>query len=186
MWYTIHHFASKYNESKKKDFLNFIFGLKEFLCEICKAHFQEIIIYTLPLETYVENRKLVFLWSYLAHDKVNRSKNRDSPSFLEIYKFYNSGLTFDSHIWITFHTVSSRYHPSQSKEFIRFLGGLLGLLENQFQKNFTYATNIFSVNDYLINNKQLFFWSYLIHNEVNRLNGKESPPFQKVFTFYFQ
>lgn len=33
--------------------------------------------------------------------------------------------------------------------------------------------------------KELFYWTYRLHDMVNKTNGKESPPFSVVYNYYY-
>jgi hypothetical protein len=39
---------------------------------------------------------------------------------------------------------------------------------------------------YLSNNHDLFFWSYLIHDTVNKRLGKQSPNYHAIKRYYFE
>jgi hypothetical protein len=45
------------------------------------------------------------------------------------------------------------------------------------KKHLTGNLKKYNLSDYLLNSSSMFMWSYLIHNEVNEMNNKMSPPY---------
>lgn len=81
LWRTIHSAAAAYDPTQKKDFISFAEGqLRLIPCEDCREHWQKVLD-TIPVRDYIENNHSLFLWSYLAHDMVNKSIGKSSPPY---------------------------------------------------------------------------------------------------------
>ncbi len=89
IWHTIHTLAANYNPKRPEYFFMFINSLKELIpCDLCKKHFKEILQKKYPIKNYTGSRELIFLWSYLIHDEVNKKIGKISPPYKSVQKFY--------------------------------------------------------------------------------------------------
>lgn len=90
-------------------------------------------------------------------------------------------------LWSTIHCLAAAYTPDQKEYFKSFLNNLTKLLpcdvcREHFKKNLKQL----DVNKYLDNKYQLFYWSYLLHDMVNKQLGKKSPDYNIVKDIYFK
>ena len=88
--------------------------------------------------------------------------------------------------WASIHLTCASYTPDkckQIKEWIKLEFDLLPCKE--CRSHAAEMLKKYPVEMYSANNEDLFFWSYIIHDEVNRRLGKKSPPYPEVKQYYF-
>ncbi|ADB04082.1 disulfide oxidoreductase [Cannes 8 virus] len=91
-------------------------------------------------------------------------------------------------LWRTIHSFAATYTPQQSQAFMNFISGLQSLIpcvscRANFKKN---LAELPPLRGYLDSREKAFYWTYLLHDKVNKELGKKSPPFQKVREVYFE
>jgi len=90
-------------------------------------------------------------------------------------------------LWKTIHCFAASYTPDKKNSFKKFMFELQYLIPCEECK-MHYINNLetFKMDNYMTNNHQLFLWSYLLHDIVNKQLGKHSPPYELVKIIYFK
>lgn len=90
--------------------------------------------------------------------------------------------------WKTIHNFAVAYKPSKENAlaFKSFIESLIYLLPcKACRDHLKENLKKFSLDKYLSSNTQLFLWTYLLHDMVNRQIGKKSPNFLDIRKIYF-
>ncbi len=87
--------------------------------------------------------------------------------------------TWGKEYWFVLHTISFTYpkHPNDTckRKYYDLIQNLPLFLPNEnIAKEFTRILNIYPVKPYLDSRASFVKWMHFIHNEVNRVTGKES------------
>lgn len=194
-WCTIHTAAAGYNMTNRISVKQFIYSLPYLLpCKYCREHLHGNL-QTIPLtEESLQDNNSLFMWSYFLHDLVNKQlKKRPSPAYPIVQRHYFSQLN-NNHFWgpcfwRTIHAFAAAYRPepvvkSAFKQFIYSLTGVIPC--NQCRTHFVRnLSQIPLTEEYLKDAHNLFLWSYLLHDLVNKQLGRHSPPFETVKAKYF-
>jgi hypothetical protein len=97
--------------------------------------------------------------------------------------------------WITIHCACAAYLPERKREYLTFFSVLPFLLPcEECAAHLVENLKKISPEQYMSSNHDLFFWSYIIHDQVNRDHNihkpdepaKSSPPFEDVKNIYFR
>ena len=76
-----------YSEKRAaKEFFNSLAHLLP--CPVCRSHFREILQVS-PVETWLDNRKSLVEWVWMAHNQVNEKLGKPVVSMADFYKRYN-------------------------------------------------------------------------------------------------
>ena len=99
-------------------------------------------------------------------------------------------------VWITIHSFAAVYKQENASSFKAFMNSLPNLLPCEAcRQHLSQHLKRFPMDKYLSNNHDLFYWTYLIHNEVNKEHNKHaaqgvalktSPPYDDVKNKYFK
>jgi hypothetical protein len=87
--------------------------------------------------------------------------------------------------WKTLHFFAASYKPCQREKFKRFVeyfGKFLCC--DKCKHNYERHLKEIPIDPYLSNSSDLLFWTYLLHDEVNKETGKVSPPYKEVRHYY--
>ncbi len=194
-WCTIHTASAAYKPENRLSFKQFIYSLPYLLpCQYCRQHLYQNLR-TIPLnDQSLENNGALFIWSYFLHDLVNKQLHKKpSPPYpvAERYYFERIGKSkeWGPCYWRTIHAFSAAYRPlSEVKTaFKQFIYSLAGILPSQESRE-RYTRNLNQIpltEEYLKDAHNLFLWSYLLHDLVNKQLGKVSPPFEEIKAQYF-
>lgn len=195
-WCTIHTAAASYKRENILSFKQFIYSLPYLLpCKYCREHLQGNLR-TLPLsENSLSNNKLLFMWTFFLHDLVNKQlhKPENTPQYSLVESFYfkkiGNNKFWGPCFWRTIHAFAAAYRPEPQvktafKQFIYSLHGIIPchVCQEHYSKN---LQQLPLTEDYLRDSHNLFLWSYLLHDLVNRQLGKVSPPFEVIKNQYF-
>jgi len=92
-------------------------------------------------------------------------------------------------LWCTIHTTAAAYIPTADnkrafKAFINSLTNIMpcGECRQHLSEN---LQNLPPIERYMGSNRELFLWTYLLHDTVNRQLNKTSPTFASVQERYF-
>lgn len=106
----------------------------------------------------------------------------------------NKGKKFwGEHWWAVLHSGTVSYNPKQPESYPYLIDAYKGLLPcPHCRDHFKQVLAQYPVEDYLGNSHQLLFWSYLVHDLVNKEQNmnkpanpqKISPPFKDVLSIY--
>jgi len=95
-------------------------------------------------------------------------------------------------VWATIHILAATLKPENSADYVQFLWLLTKLLPCDVCKiNLAAKLQKIPPEKYMTNNRDAFFYSYLIHDLANRHISehtgqvKVSPPFDDVKAYYF-
>lgn len=89
--------------------------------------------------------------------------------------------------WHTIHAFAAAYTPSQREHFKAFIYSMQYTLPCDYcRQHLTQNLRQVKIDEYLDNNHNLFLWSYILHDLVNKQLGKTSPPYDVVKTYYFK
>lgn len=195
-WCTIHTAAAGYNPENMLSFKQFIFSLPYLLpCQYCREHLQHNLR-TLPLtDDSLSNNKLLLMWTFFLHDLVNKQLKRfeNTPSYSAVETFYFKKIGDNKFwgpcFWRTIHSFAASYRPTPhvKKAFKQFIYSLHGIIPCRMCREH-YSKNLQQLpltDEYLKNSHNLFLWSYLLHDLVNKQLNKVSPSFESVKIQYF-
>ena len=93
---------------------------------------------------------------------------------------------FGPHKWVSIHSTCAAYTPDNCSKFRDWIRLEFELLPCKTCR--VHALKMLETtppDPYLSNNHDLFFWSYLIHDAVNKRLNKISPPYQEIKRYYF-
>lgn len=98
----------------------------------------------------------------------------------------NTLSVYGPKLWHTIHTFAANFNPATDKNsFVMFVISVSELIPCQKCKvHFKLNLKKFPINQYLDSREKIFLWSYLMHNEVNELQGKKSPPFKECKRYF--
>ena len=158
-------------------------------CEECKRHLNQNLK-SMPLsDVSLSNRDNLFLWSYRLHDLVNKQLHKKSPYYLPLANYYSTceSSFWGPCFWRMIHSCAAGYRPEYKNIFKQFIYSLPGVLPcKQAQARFIQCLNKIPLSDeYLKDAQNLFLWTFLIHDLVNRQLGKMSPSYESVKGHYF-
>lgn len=197
-WYSIHILTNFYTPSKRVYWVNFMESLSHLLpCMECRLHLQSNLK-QYKMTNYLNRKIDLFMWTYVLHDMVNKqiSSNPYSSSQKTIkvsiqyesakskYKLrdindvrdiINFGVNWGNHIWRMIHSIAMTYTPDNRSHFEVFLKSLTNLLPETggWRHNFSATLNKYPPTKHLTDNKSLFFWTYFIHNVINKDYAKK-------------
>ena len=194
-WGIIHIVCYTYKEGTEKELLEYFWILTYLLpCDYCKKHLIEKLKNQQPVKYVKQGREGVFLFSYIIHDLANQhitkyTKNsKYSPSFEDVKKQYKeimeSGLWM-SYVWASIHILAATLRQEHSDEYKKMLYLLCVLLPQTAGNTLKDILTKYPIDPYLRNNNDAFFYTYMMHDIVNKKLGKTSPPYKDVKNYYF-
>jgi hypothetical protein len=91
-WSTLHIVSLAYPDqptySEKRAAKEFFNALPFLLpCPVCRTHFSEVV-QALPVETWLDDRKSLTEWVWMAHNRVNAKLGKAEVSMADFYKAY--------------------------------------------------------------------------------------------------
>lgn len=88
-------------------------------------------------------------------------------------------------VWETIHILAITYTPEKKQAFKQFINDLTVLLPcDECRLHLKSNLKKIPLDHYLTNNRQLFLWSYLLHDLVNQQLNKQSIPFEDAKKMY--
>ena len=192
-WCAIHTACASYKPENRISVKQFIYSLPYLLpCEYCREHLDQNLR-TIPLnDDILVNSKQLFIWSYFLHDLVNKQlKKKPSPTFPIAEQYYNNqignNVFWGPCFWRMIHAFAASYRPEVKSAFKQFIYSLPGVLPCKIcQEHFLRTlTQIPLTDEYLRDSHNLFLWTYLLHDLVNKQLSKVSPPFEEIKAQYF-
>jgi hypothetical protein len=97
-------------------------------------------------------------------------------------------------IWTTVHILAATYKPETREAFVSFLWSLTKLLPcDECKSNLIKKLQSIPIEQYLSNNHDAFFLTYILHDSTNEhisdqhpnYPPKESPRYDDIKAFYF-
>jgi len=200
-WCSIHTATLKYRPENSESFINFITSLPYLLpCEYCREHLQQNL-QDVPFNSHLGNSQEIFVWGYILHDTVNRQLNKHlpigskkvSPPLGDVYKYYldnyNNNSLWGPCFWRMIHSFAASYRPSPEIKaaFIQFIYALPGIIPCETCKaQFMDTLNRIPLTDSQFTSAgSLFLWTFLVHDDINKKLGKNSPSYEEVKNIYF-
>lgn len=200
-WATYHTFSltTPVNNNFEIDaYLHFTFLLSKLLpCGVCRPNYTAKLEHY-PIREYIRTNQL-FLHSYTVHDAANRDisvksgKKKESPVYEEVYRFYatnirDKGIKFYMlPVWTMIHSFAASLSLENIGFFRHFLEVISILIpDKRYAALFAKALRDVDIKQYLIDKDTAFYGTYILHNQVNKLRGKTSPPFDNVKSFYYR
>jgi hypothetical protein len=91
-WATMHitslGYADEPTYAEKRAAKEFFTGMQYLLpCPTCRSHFREVL-QGLPIDTWLDNRKSLVEWVWMAHNQVNQRLGKSTITMDEFYKRY--------------------------------------------------------------------------------------------------
>jgi hypothetical protein len=195
VWRCIHGLAVTYDPKYKEYFKKFLKSLTIiFTCHKCRKNLISNL-QILKVDPYLKSSTLLFQWTYLLHDLVNRELGKKSipinsiePEYLKLKNKYNWDRFLSGCIWRMIHGFAVTYDMSdEMKEGYKlFINSLVEMLPTVYKNNIKRFIKQYPIDQYFKDNNSLFLWTYLIHDSINKKIGKESPPFEDVKRIYFK
>ncbi len=194
-WCTIHTAAASFRPENRLSFKQFIYSLPYLLpCQYCRKHLYQNLR-TIPLnDQSLVNNKTLFIWSYFLHDLVNKQLHKKpSPAYPVAEKYYFNHIGNNNFwgpcFWRSIHAFAAAYRPTPEVKtaFKQFIYSLTGIIPCKVCREH-YVRNLNQIplsEEYLKDAHNLFLWTYLLHDLVNRQLGKVSPPFEEIKAQYF-
>ena len=194
-WCTIHTASAGYKPENRLSFKQFVYSLPHLLpCQYCRTHLNQNLR-TIPLnDESLDDNKTLFMWSYFLHDLVNKQLHKKpSPAYPVAEKYYFDHIGDNKFwgpcFWRTIHAFAASYRPTPEVKaaFKQFVYSLTGIMPCKACREH-YIHNLRQIpltEEYLKDAHNLFLWSYLLHDLVNKQLGKVSPPFEDVKAQYF-
>jgi hypothetical protein len=93
------------------------------------------------------------------------------------------------HLWYSIHFIALGF-PNQSssidkKNYKNFYINLPNIIPcEECAKHFTTSLNNFPIDSYLNSKEKLFEWTIILHNEVNKMLGKEEWSLERATKYY--
>lgn len=199
-WASIHSLAICLRQGTAEAYQEFLWLLTKLMpChEDCNINLAKKLKRYPPME-YLSSPMQAFFYTYMLHDLVNQHVTRYhpnspkvSPPFDDVRDNYLRGLErhgpgfWGPPVWTMIHSLAATLLPENAEEFKRFFELLQTLLpDEQSRKTLKVVMEKYPIDPYLRNNDDAFFYTYMIHDVVNKKLGKRSPPYNAVKSFYF-
>lgn len=182
IWTSIHVIAASFpdyeDKVRFKHFKAFMFSLTRILpCNECRRHLRQNLEVVEPIDNYGQNRRRLFLWTWKLHNHVNKMLGKSEmplATALNIYSPKNIDKTFWGRpIWKAIHSMASSYPSRYIKEyadcFKAFMISLTHLLPCDYCQNHLFThLKTHHIDKYLGKRDDLFLWTWILHNEVNK------------------
>ena len=123
-----------------------------------------------------ENYKNKYL--FLSMNSIKRGRDFWGPSF-----------------WATIHSAAAAYKPEYQTDFVSFMNTMSSILPcDKCKVHLKTNLRTYPIENYLKNNHDLFFWTYLLHDTVNEYHNKthphatpkKSPQYETIKKYYFK
>ena len=89
--------------------------------------------------------------------------------------------------WRAMHSMAATYDPDHAEAFRSYINSLVGALPCiACRRHWAENLRAYPVDNYLDRRENLFFWTYLMHDQVNKQLGKVSPPYDSVVAMYWK
>lgn len=89
--------------------------------------------------------------------------------------------------WVTLHSAAAAYEPWQAKGFKMLVEGFANTFPcPRCREHFRKHLKEIPLEKYLGNRDEVFLWTYLMHDKVNKIKRVKSPPLEQVKRYYFE
>lgn len=191
-WTVLHYLARHYSTQKSSVFKIFMQELAYLLpCIQCRQHLKQNLR-NMPIDSYLVSPQKLSEWMYNLHDTVNGFSKppKKSPPFVNVWNYYSNmqQSTFYESLWVMLHSIGATYDPTLATHLKTFLYALQELLP-QTQNKVCFRTIVkdIPVTQYLSNNHDVFFWTYVIRDKWNVCvdNDEKLPAYDQFKIYYF-
>ena len=195
VWITIHILAAQIKSGNEK-YLNRLMWMLTLLlpCDYCKGNLEKKLK-SLDFTKY-KGKEQVYWYSYIIHDMANSHINemypdkppKVSPPLDESYEYYSNPdpKFWGPFVWSAIHVLAVALRRENSEYYREFMHLLVILLPDpESSRNLDSFLENNPINSYLRSNEDTFFYTYMLHDNINKKLGKSSPPYQDVKSFYF-
>lgn len=196
-WATIHILSFILKSGNEKYLCEYYRILTHLLpCDTCKLNLS-LKLDKMPPEIHIKKtRGSAFLYSYMIHDLANQNITATNPSEppkispyyeqvkMKYEEIIKSGM-FYRYIWASIHILSITLRQENILYYKEMMNILCFLLPERDGKELRSFLLKYPMDPYLRNNKDVFLYSYMLHDHVNRKIGKKSPNFQDIKIYYF-
>jgi len=120
--------------------------------------------------------------------KVTITKNKSQPQ-QRIYPKVDPSEFVGSAGWMLLHSSATTYDgsPEMKRGFKKLLEGIQSTFScPNCRKHFAINLRKYRFEDYSDNRDDLFLFTYLLHDEVNKAKGVKSPPLDKIKRYFFE
>lgn len=195
-WVVLHSAAAGYTLDKAPYYRLLISSYTGLIpCQQCRDHFKENL-QKYPVEKYLRSNEDLLFWTYIVHDAVNQSHNvtkpqdrpKFSPPFEEIRRIYlNPSRGWEAEWWFVLHSAAAAYSPEHTEDYINLVKSYTGLMPEAERRLFVDQLAKTPLTRYLRNNQELFFWSYVMFDEVSKTRDKgfRATSYVDVRRYYF-
>lgn len=198
-WTTIHILATSLHPSNAEKFKEFLWLLTKLLpCDYCKKNLKKKLE-DHPPDEYLHSQEQAFMYSYIIHDLANQhitkfhpQKPKISPPFDDVQNIYFKGVSRGSKfwgppIWTFIHVLAVTLRADNGEDFKRLLEIITDLLPDEKSRGTAkWILEQYPPDPYIRNNHDAFFYTFMIHDAVNKLLRKSrSPSYDSVKSFYF-
>lgn len=199
LWGVIHILSYTLRQGKEEFFKEYLFLLTKILpCNECKKNLEYKLMHH-PPDMYMNSSdipKSSFYYSYILHDLANQDITQKNPSLppkisppyetaIQKYKIITSSSMMYKYVWASIHVLTVTLHFENIRYYKRMLEVLSELLPERDGEYIKYFLQKYPIDPYLRNNQDAFFYSYMMHDVMNKKLGKKSPPYIDVKIHYF-
>jgi hypothetical protein len=197
LWKGIHIIGTTFDStSNKLAFKCFFYSLANLIPQGREYMYQFIKEY--PIDNYVSTNSRAFYWTYLLHEFINIQLGKNySFTFEDAKELYDSEnidkKIWGNSLWDIIHIIT-KYIPVNSKGelsretkliYIDFINCIQKLLPCELCRNHM-DENIIKIplEKYLNTRTDLFTWTVLFHNRVNKDNNKKEMNVKEAWLLY--
>lgn len=201
LWYSIHVICKIYNPSGEyasKALMCFFECLVDLLPDKNACHTLNSFMQQNSLDECVDSTDKVFEWSYNLHNYVNFIKRRKGQithdiSLQETKKNYsNLNKTKWAHaVWFLIHYIAfnlpEKLTPDIANSYKAMIVSLRYLIpcpECSTHMHQYLGENL--IDDFLVSNRAVFYWTWVFHNSVNKRLHKPSPSIKEISNIYYR
>jgi len=199
IWSLIHELSLSMNGSNSFFYKKFLGLLTRLLpCTKCKNNLNTKLI-SYPPDKYLTGPLQAFLYSYLLHDLANKQISAEggipkiSPPFEFVRDTYLNNMRagpdfWGPSMWATFYILAAVLTPENSIYFKEFVETVVELVPDELSKKILRRfLREYSIDPYLRNNHDAFFYIFTLHNNsgVGQIKENMNHPYIAIKSFYF-
>lgn len=205
-WNIKHCIAKKYNPNQAP-YIKKLLKAETLLlpCDECKEHLK-INLKSFPPDKYLTDSDTLSFYFYTLHDQVNQQINarllkstspsakielKSSPTFDQMMKTYGKitgkcDCASCEFFWVVIHSFSTTYSPEAAQAYVDFIECMCVLFPcDECRPLFCNLVKKNPPNKYLTNNNDVFFWSYIIHQAMNKEQRKDIEDYAVLRNIFF-
>lgn len=199
IWSLIHELSLSMNGSNSFFYKKFLGLLTRLLpCTKCKNNLNSKLI-SYPPDKYLTGPLQAFLYSYILHDLANKQISSEggiqkiSPPFEFVRDTYLNNMRagpdfWGPSMWATFYILAAVLTPENSIYFKEFIETVIELVPDELSKKILKKfLREYSIDPYLRNNHDAFFYIFTLHNNsgVGQIKENLNHSYIAIKSFYF-